>query len=149
MTEYCPALVEMGIQVRQCYWKMQAAGTGDVARVLLRDAIVLLQSLHATGNTEYVRNLVVMDLMWSDLHSGLPACGFVEEALESSLGQLARRAGTDTRAHTVQDFSDLYTHGIPVRESCGWEQGKAAYMHYLPQHTCVPYLRRIGVPAPT
>ena len=107
-TEYCPAIVELGMNVRQCFWKTQAANTGNVARLVLRDAIVLLHALHGPGTTEYIRNLMVMEVMWTEMHSALPAAAFVEECLESSLSVLARRKQTDTRAHTVQDFSDMY-----------------------------------------
>jgi hypothetical protein len=107
-TEYCPAIVELGMNVRQCFWKTQAANTGNVSRLVLRDAIVLLHALHGPGTTEYIRNLMVMEVMWTEMHSALPAAAFVEECLESSLSVLARRKQTDTRAHTVQDFSDMY-----------------------------------------
>ena len=54
--------------------------------------------------------LVVMDLLWdcSGLYDALPAAVMVDECLESSLSVLTRRQGTDTRAHTVNDVSDLY-----------------------------------------
>ena len=107
-TEYCPALVEMGTMVRQCFWKTQDVRSGAVARQVIRDAIAILHALRTRGPTEYVRNLVVMDLLWdcSGLHDALPAAVMVEECLESSLSVLTRRQGTDTRAHTVTDVSD-------------------------------------------
>jgi hypothetical protein len=107
--EYCPALVEMGIGVRQCFWKSQAAGTGDLARRVLRDAIVVLQATHVDGSTEYLRNISLMELMWVGFHSEMPAAVYVEEALESSLSTLARRLRTDTRSDTVGAVSDTYT----------------------------------------
>ena len=107
-SEYAPALVEMGICVRQCFWGTQDVNTGMVAKNVLRDAVVLLQSLCPGGSTEYIRNLIVMEMMWGRLHSALPAAGYVEECLESSLSVLARRTRTDTRATTVGTFSDVY-----------------------------------------
>jgi hypothetical protein len=121
VTEYCPALVEMGISVRQCFWRTQDGDTGDVARTVLRDAIVLLQALHGTGNTEYIRNLSLMDLLWGRVHSALPAACFVEECLESSLSTLARRLGTDPRAGQVEDFSNTYSHRMPRHGELQWE----------------------------
>ena len=109
VTEYVPALVEMGISVRQCFWRTQDSNTGNVARQTIRDAIVLLQSLCSGGTTEYIRNLMLMDLLWSTLHAALPAAYYVEECLESSLSVLARRTRTDARATTIDDFSDIYT----------------------------------------
>jgi hypothetical protein len=108
--EYCPALVEMGIAVRQCFWRTQDVGSGDVARLVIRNAIVMLYALHGAGNTEYIRNLVLMDLLWSNLHRELPAACFVEECLESSLSTLTRRLRTDPRAGTLSAFSNTYTH---------------------------------------
>ena len=111
-SEYCPAVVELGMNVRQCFWKTQQPNTGNVARMVLRDAVVLLQALHGSGTTEYIRNLLLMDVLWTDMHSALPAAAFVEECLESSLSVLSRRKQTDTRAHTVGDFSDMCTPAI-------------------------------------
>ena len=107
-TEYCPALVEMGIAVRQCFWKTQDCGTGVHAKSVLRDATVLLHAMRGKTPSEYVRNLCVMQQLWTAIHSELPAATFVEECLESSLSVLTRRHGTDTRATTVQQISDLY-----------------------------------------
>ena len=111
VTEYCPALVQLGIEVRQCFWGSQELGSGAEARVVLRDALMLLRSLRADPRSEYIRNLALMDVLWSQLHSALPAAAFVEECLESSLSVLTRRAATDTRAHTLEQFSDMYTQG--------------------------------------
>jgi hypothetical protein len=97
-------LVEMGIAVRQCFWKTQDAGTGATAREVLRDALVLLQGLRARQATEYVRNL---DMLWSDLNDALPVAAYVEEGLESSLSVLTRRLRTDTRATNVAQFSEI------------------------------------------
>jgi hypothetical protein len=106
--EYAPALVMMGIHVRQCYWVMQGPDSGVIARDVLRDALCLQVCLEKTWKTEYIRNLVIMDLLWTKFHDGLPAAAFVEECLESSLSTLARSKRTDPRATTVQEFSDLY-----------------------------------------
>ena len=102
----------MGIKVRTCFWKVQGVGTGGAAREVLRDAIVLLQAFGKTISSEYVRNLCIADMMWTVMHDDLPAAGFVEECLESSLSVLARRQRTDARATTVGDFSDVYNHLI-------------------------------------
>ena len=112
-TEYCPALVEMGIAVRQCFWATQDVNTGESAKSVLRDATVLLQTLSGGVATEYIRSLMLMDALWTDMHGALPAACFVEECLESSLSVLTRRKQTDTRATTVAEFSDMYNH-IPV-----------------------------------
>ena len=110
VTEYCPALVDLGISVRQCFWKTQDSGTGLIAREVLRDAIVLLQGLKSKKATEYMRNLCIMDMLWSDIHSDIPAAAYVEECLESSLSVLTRRMRTDTRANSVKLVSDVYSY---------------------------------------
>lgn len=117
-TEYVPALVEMGIAVRQCFWEMQEGNTGEVARDVLRDAIVLLSGIAGAATTEYLRNLCLMELLWSPMHSALPAAAFVEECLESSLSVLARRKASDPRATTVKDFSDMYSQGPEYSGAC-------------------------------
>jgi hypothetical protein len=108
VTEYAPAVVTMGIHVRQMFWGLQNVDTGAAARDVLRHAICLLINLEATWKTEYVRNLMVMDIMWSKFHDRLPAAAFVEECLESSLSTLARRKQCDPTAKTVAQFSDMY-----------------------------------------
>ena len=107
--EFCPALVEMGISVRQAFWKSQEPGTGELARRTLRDAMVVLRAVHVDGSTEYLRNIALMELMWSTIHTEMPAACYVEEALEASLSTLARRLRTDLRADTVESVSSTYT----------------------------------------
>jgi hypothetical protein len=111
MTEYCPLLVDMGISVRQCFWPdvSKDVDSGDLARRVLRDALVLSQAVQSGGSSEYLRNLCLMDLLWGRIHQHLPAASYVEECLESSLSTLGRRLRTDPRATTVQSFSDTYT----------------------------------------
>ena len=89
---------------------------------MLRDAAVLLMALSGGRATEYIRNLALMDVLWSRLHSALAAACFVEESLEASLSVLARRQRTDVRAHTVDEFSDMYTC-LPLCFTCG-EKGR-------------------------
>ena len=107
VTEYVPALVDMGMSVRSCFWKTQDTHTRAVARAVIRDAIVLLHSLQSHSATEYMRNLCIMDMMWSRVHDSLPAAAFVEECLESSLSVLTKRLRTNTRANTVGQVSDV------------------------------------------
>ena len=108
-TEYCPALVDMGISIRQCYWTTQQPGTGAHARNVIRDAICLLTGLQKNKPSEYLRNLCMMHLLWTPFHDDIPAAAYVEECLESSLSVLSRRQRTDARITTVSDFSDAYT----------------------------------------
>ena len=77
---------------------------------------MLLLSLEQCRNTEYARGLVLALCLWTDdVHGRLPGCCFVEEALEGSLSRLSQAAGTDLRATTVADFSDLYAALGPSR----------------------------------
>ena len=89
---------------------LQDSGTGLIAHEVLRDAIVLLQGLKSKKATEYMRNLCIMDMLWTDMHSDIPAAAFVEECLESSLSVLTRRMRTDTRANSVKLVSDVYSY---------------------------------------
>jgi hypothetical protein len=110
MTEYCPLLADMGITVRQCFWPhvSKDVDSGDLAKRVLRDALVLSEAVQSGGSKEYLRNLRLMDLLWGRIHQHLPAACCVEECLESSLSTLGRRLRTDPRVTTVQSFSDTY-----------------------------------------
>jgi hypothetical protein len=108
VSEYVPYLFTLGLAVRQAYWTNQATGTGPLVQKLLSGCFSLLLNLERSFKNEYVRVLAVALTLWSPLHNFVPAGCYVEEALEASLSRLAKRAGTDLRAHTVQHFSDLY-----------------------------------------
>ena len=69
----------------------------------------MLLQLEATVRNEYIRGLCLASLLWNKDCDDLPASAFVEEAVEASLSRLSTRAGTDLRAHTVQQFSNMYT----------------------------------------
>ena len=116
VNEYVPALMHLGIAVRDLYWEHRQPGTGSFARDVLSRCLVLLLSLENCRSTEYVRGLSLALCLWTDeVHGRLPGCCFVEEALEGSLSRLSRAAGTDLRATTVDDFCDLYAALGPSR----------------------------------
>ena len=109
LNEYVPALMSLGIQVRDLYWKHRTEGTGKEAHTFLLNALTLLLCLDNGKVTEYVRGIVLALMTWSDeVHGRLPGCAFVEEAMEASLSRLAQAAGTDLRAKTAQEFTDMY-----------------------------------------
>lgn len=87
---------------------MQENNTAVHARHVLHGALQFLMCLEKSYKNEYIRCMCVASLLWSKQAETLPACAFVEEALESSLSRLASIAGTDLRTHTVQQFSDMY-----------------------------------------
>ena len=116
INEYIPALMHIGIRVRDLYWEKQTPGTGSMARSVLQQCHVLLMSLEARDKVEYVRGLSLALMFWSnDMHETLPGACYVEECLEASLSRLSHAAGTDLRATSVAQFSDIYAALGPPR----------------------------------
>jgi len=116
LTEYVPALMYLGIAVRDLAWKHREVHTGDHALKVLLRCLVATQSLEKLESTEYPRALTACALLWSPtVHSLLPGNCFVEEPLEASFSRLADAASTDLRAHTTDAFSQLFQALGPPR----------------------------------
>ena len=108
MLQYVPALMELGVQVRTCYWALRENGTGDVVRLLLGKYYLYLTRLDAEGSFEYARSILVALLSWTPLHSHLPAYAFVEECLEAGLSKLARASAAGCRFDSAADMGAVY-----------------------------------------
>jgi hypothetical protein len=106
--DYVPALMHLGISVRDCYWNGQQANTGNKARQVLAGCLALLVAVDNRGASEYIRSLALTLLYWTPYHSALPAAAFVEESLEASLSRLARMLSGAYHADTVSDIGAVY-----------------------------------------
>ena len=107
--DFVPALMQLGISVRRCYWEGRRPNTGDWARQVLSDCLVFLVSVDSRGSSEYIQSLGLTLLYWSPFHSALPAVAFVEEALEASLSRLAKMTFSSYHADDVSGVGAMYS----------------------------------------
>ena len=107
--QYAPALLRLGIMVRDCSWYHCTPGTVEAARRCRQVSLYLIQKLnphHRDGG--YKRTLHLALRMWSPYHFSLPACAFVEEKEEAPLSRLAREVGEGTSITTVDDYHNAF-----------------------------------------
>ena len=127
--QYIPALMELGIAVRELYWTHRDQDTGMAARMLMARCLGFLLSMNPSGSREYQRGLVLGVLLWSRFHSKLAGYCFVEECLESSLSRLARAAGPGCTTATVQEFAAKY---LTLKQTANSEPRKAGIARTYP-----------------
>ena len=110
LTQYVPALLVLGRQVRNCNWAGRAAGGGADVRVFFEEALVVLCSLLGTRAQydEYVRQCLLQLLMWREWNTWLPGCVYSEEVSEASLAKFVRLLLGHPRAVTEQQAYDLF-----------------------------------------
>ena len=141
INEYIPALMSIGIAIRDLYWEKRDPGTGDAAKKVLLHCLTVLNALEPRGGTEYVRALTLAALMWKDdVHGRLPGCCFVEECLEASLSRLARCMTSNQWTSAAEDVSDMFRGLGPARS------GKHDLNHAgMPQSLLYGVRRRFSV----
>ena len=127
--QYIPALMELGIAVRELHWNHRDQDTGMAARILMARCLGFLLSMDPSGSCKYQHGLVLGVLLWSRFHSKLAGYCFVEECLESSLSRLARAAGPGCTTATVQDFAAKY---LTLKPASGTEPRKAGIARTYP-----------------
>ena len=107
--QYAPALLRLGMMVRDCSWYHPTPGTGDAPRRCLQVSLYLIQKWnpqHRDGGYKGALHLALR--MWSPYHSSLPAFAFVEETGEAVLSRLARAVGEDTNITSVDDYHNVF-----------------------------------------
>jgi hypothetical protein len=135
VNEYVPALMEIGISVRELAWNLQDGPYGAQARILLARVLLMLVRLGPRVGAEYVRNLSLALLFWSRWHDSLPGHCFVEESLEASLSRLSQSMGTDVRHASVEHFAHRY-QGLGLASQEAHALLKANFAEVLPERFC-------------
>ena len=116
LNEFVPALMCIGIAVRDLYWEHRQPRSSQVAKTVLHHCLTLLNALETRSGTEYVRAMSLAALMWRDnVHSELPGHSFVEECLEASLSRLARSMTENQWSTSVDEVSDMFRALGPAR----------------------------------
>ena len=105
---YAPALLRLGVMVRDCSWYHRTPGTGNLAWRCLQVSLYLIQKLNPRHKDGGYKQALHLELrMWSPYHSSLHACAFVEEKGEGLLSRLAVAMGADMSITSVDDYHNV------------------------------------------
>ena len=108
---YCPAVLKLGVLVRNCTWAGRENGTSRYALESLRRSLFLLIGLlgyKKAATTKYCCTISIALLMWQPWYSKLPGCAFAEESCEALLSRMARRCRENTHYFAFEDVFDLF-----------------------------------------
>lgn len=107
---YLPAVFRIGYLVRCCTWEGRGRGTGEKAKHVLEEILLLLVHLLSDSNAknEYVRTISVALLTWSPFLSSLPGVCFAEESCEALLSRMSHRCEVNRHLHGFDATFNLF-----------------------------------------
>ena len=115
---YLPCLFRIGFLVRCCTWDGRAKGTGENAKQVCEDVLVVLIHLlkDRQAKNEYVRTLAVALMTWQPSMSKMPGVCFAEESCEAMLSRMSHRCEVYKHLHGLNDTFNLFlTLPLPSR----------------------------------
>ena len=107
---YCPALLALGVLVRECNWNGRSLNSSAAAKKCIGMSTVLMMNIIPTEkwlSTKYLRTNTVALLFWSDWHTRALVCLFFEEYSEALLSRLLMRSREVGNAQSVQQTTDI------------------------------------------
>ena len=100
---YKPAVLQLGIMVRDCSWRHWASATGVAACKVLECSLFLPRKIKPTCSDGNYKNTIRIALfLCSSFHDALPGTAHVEEKGESMLSRLVNASKHDLSA-TAQE----------------------------------------------
>ena len=106
---YVPAVLQLGIMVRDCSWRHGASGTGVAAREVLECSMFLLRKIKPTrSDGNYKSTIRIALLLWSSFHDALPGNAHVEEKGESMPSRLVKASKHDLSATTLERYESFF-----------------------------------------
>ena len=128
LTFYLPALLVLGVHVRELTWMGGLGGTvrGDTARFVLESCLALQVHLMADWQCkkEYTRSLAVALLTWQPWYSRLPGCCFCEEPCEALLSRMVARCRYQRQLTSFEQLLHLFvTLPAPSKTARGTRGG--------------------------
>ena len=105
---YCPALLALGVLVRDCRWNGRRASSSTAALDCITISTVLLMLIIPSDKwltTKYLRTTI---LFWSDWHNCALGCVFFEEYGEATPSRLLMRSKEVGIAQPVQQTFDIF-----------------------------------------
>ena len=121
---YCPALLALGVLVRECNWNGRIASSNTDAKECIATSTVLLMHIIPSDKwltTEYLWTNSVALLFWSDSHSRALGYLFCEHYGEAMLSRLLMRSKEVGNAHSVQQMPDIFLtlpRTLPGHKNC-------------------------------
>ena len=92
---YCPALLALGVLVRECNWNGCSLNSTAAAKECIGMSTVLMINIIPSEKwlcTEDLRTNTIALLFWSDWHTRALGCLFCEEYREAMLSRLLMRS---------------------------------------------------------
>ena len=151
---YCPALLALGVLVRECNWNGRSLNSSAAAKECIGMSTVLMMNIIPSEkwlSTEYLRTNTVALLFWSDWHTRALGCLFSEEYGEAMLSRLLMRSREVGFAQPVQQTTDIFLNspphtsrrekmpGYPDAEVCGQVHKARALVHSEHITSLVPH----------
>ena len=92
---YCPALLALGVLVRECNWNGRSLNSSAATKECIGMSTVLMMNIIPSEkwlSTEYVLTNTVALVFWSDWHTRALGCLFSEEYAKAMLSRLLMRS---------------------------------------------------------
>ena len=120
---YVPAVLQLGIMVRDCSWRHPASGNGVAAHKVLESSLFLLRKIKPTrGDCNYKNTIRIALLLWSWFHDALPSTPHVEEKGESMMSRLVKASKHDLNATTLEQYESLFLTIRKARQGTTFQQ---------------------------
>ena len=113
---YCPALLALGVLVRECNWNGRSLHSSAAAKECIGLSTVLMMNIILSEkwlSTEYLRTNTVALLFWSYWHTQALGGLFYEEYGEAMLSRLLMRSREVGNAQSVQQTTDIFFNSPP------------------------------------
>ena len=107
---YCPALLALGVLVRECNWNVHSLHSTAASKECIGMSTVLMMNIIPSEewpSTEYLRTNTVALLFWSEWHTRALGCLFSEEYFEAMLSRLLMRSKEVGNAQSVQQPTNI------------------------------------------
>ena len=108
---YCPALLALGVLVRECNWNGRSLHSSAAANECMGMSTVLMMNIIPSKkwlSTKYLRTNTVALLFWSDWHTRALGCLFSEQYGEAMLSRLLMRSREVGNAPLVQHTTNFF-----------------------------------------
>ena len=121
---YCPALVALGVLVRECNWNGRSLNSSAAAKECIGMSTVLMMNIIPSQkwlSTEYLRTNPLALLFWSGWHTRALDCLFCEEYGKAVLSRLLMRSREVGNARSVQQTTDIFLTlppTLPGKKKC-------------------------------
>lgn len=130
LTFFLPAVFRIGYLVRSCTWEGRDRGTGERAKHILQEVLVLLVHVFcdSQAKNEYIRTIAVALLSWSPFLTSLPGVCFAEESCEALLSRMSHRCEVNRHLSGFEATFNLFLtlpnpSRLPKSTSGGLKQG--------------------------